>query len=169
MANRVTSCCTFVVDITVSFDVISLALRQLKGQSGANQKIGAAMPNRHLIVLILVFRLTESLLCFARPSSSFQNQSPTDGLATQVATLIINEYLADPPSGASGDANGDGVRDGTQDEFIELVNTGAVPLSIGMFTISDSAQIRFTFPAGKVIPAAECAVVFGGGAPIGAF
>ncbi|HEY3137313.1 MAG TPA: lamin tail domain-containing protein, partial [Blastocatellia bacterium] len=127
------------------------------------------MPNRHLIVLILVFRLTESLLSFALPSSSSQNQSPTDGLAPQVATLIINEYLADPPSGASGDANGDGVRDGTQDEFIELVNTGAVPLPIGMFTISDSAQTRFTFPAGKVISAGECAVVFGGGAPIGAF
>lgn len=39
------------------------------------------------------------------------------------ANLIINELLIDPPPGLAGDANGDGVRNGGQDEFIELVNT----------------------------------------------
>src|SRR5439155_18499842 len=83
--------------------------------------------------------------------------------------LIINEYLADPPAGAAGDANGDGTRDGTQDEFVELVNEGTAPLNIGLFTISDATTTRFTFPAGKVIPPGEAAVVFGGGTAIGAF
>src|SRR5207253_643028 len=36
--------------------------------------------------------------------------------------VIINEVLADPPDGIAGDANHDGVRDGTDDEFVELVN-----------------------------------------------
>ena len=34
--------------------------------------------------------------------------------------LIINEVLYDPPSGIEGDANGDGIREAQEDEFIEL-------------------------------------------------
>lgn len=127
------------------------------------------MLNRQLVALLLVPFLASPLVCFPPPSRGSQNQSGADVLAPQAATLIINEYLADPPSGAAGDANGDGVRDATQDEFIELVNNGTGPLSIGGFTISDATQIRFTFPLGKVIHAGECAVVFGGGTPTGAF
>ena len=89
------------------------------------------------------------------------------------APLIINEYLADPGGSGSGDlqgdANNDGTRDSADDEFVELVNTGNAPLNIGLFTISDAAQARFTIPAGKVIPPGESAVVFGGGTPTGAF
>src|SRR5207253_150690 len=65
--------------------------------------------------------------------------------------------------------NGDGIRDSTQDEFVELVNSGAAPLDIGSFTISDATQTRFTFPSGKIIPPGEAAVVFGGGTPTGSF
>ena len=94
-------------------------------------------------------------------------------LAPQVATLIVNEYLADPGGSSSGDlegdANGDGTRDSAADEFVELVNTGSAPLEVGLFTVSDGAQVRFTIPAGKVIPAGESALVFGGGTPTGAF
>ncbi len=87
----------------------------------------------------------------------------------QTAPLIINEYLADPASGAAGDANGDGVFNTTQDEFVELVNTGSAPLDVGGFTVSDALQVRFTIPANKIIPPGEAAVVFGGGVPAGAF
>jgi len=59
--------------------------------------------------------------------------------------LIINEYLADPPSGLAGDANGDGFRDSSKDEFVEVVNSGTVPLDVGHYSISDSTQVRFTF------------------------
>ncbi|MGB0513874.1 MAG: MBL fold metallo-hydrolase, partial [Wenzhouxiangellaceae bacterium] len=34
--------------------------------------------------------------------------------------VIINEILVDPATGASGDANGDGTRSATEDEFVEL-------------------------------------------------
>ena len=86
-----------------------------------------------------------------------------------VVTLVINEYLADPPDGPAGDANGDGTRDSAQDEFVEIVNSGPDPLPIGGFTISDAAQVRFTIPAGKTIPPGEAAIIFGGGTPAGAF
>ena len=82
---------------------------------------------------------------------------------------MINEYLADPPDGLSGDANNDGARDSAQDEFVEIINTSSAPVSIGGFTISDAAQVRFTIPPGKIIPPGEAAVVFGGGAPAGEF
>ena len=99
-------------------------------------------------------------LCSAQP---FQSNSP------QAATLIVNEYLADPPDGGVGDANGDGTRDAAQDEFVEIVNDGLASLDISLFTISDSTQVRFTIPAGKIVPPGEAAVIFGGGTPAGAF
>jgi lamin tail-like protein/IPT/TIG domain-containing protein len=88
--------------------------------------------------------------------------------AVQAAQIIINEYQADPDT-ASGDANGDGTSNSTQDEFVELVNAGSMPLLVGGFTLSDSIQVRFTIPSGKVIPPGEAAVIFGGGTPVGAF
>ncbi|HLG16370.1 MAG TPA: lamin tail domain-containing protein, partial [Blastocatellia bacterium] len=91
----------------------------------------------------------------------------------QAVPLIVNEYLADPPGSVAtdliGDANGDGVRSATQDEFVELVNTGTSPVNIGGFTISDATAVRFTFPVGTTIPAGEATVVFGGGTPAGPF
>ncbi|MCI0487323.1 MAG: lamin tail domain-containing protein [Blastocatellia bacterium] len=87
----------------------------------------------------------------------------------QVGTLIINEYLADPPTGPAGDANGDGVPSSTQDEFVELVNAGSTPIDISGFTISDALNMRFMFPSDKIIPAGEATVVFGGGTPTGDF
>lgn len=89
--------------------------------------------------------------------------------ASVTGALAINEYLADPPPGAAGDANGDGVRDAAQDEFVELVNTTAAPLDISGFTISDTTAVRFTVPPGRAIPPGEAAVVFGGGTPTGPF
>ena len=122
-----------------------------------------------LFALVLASCFLVSALASRRPRVS----SPAAQLTAQSATLIVNEYLADPPGSTAtdliGDANGDGVRDATQDEFVELVNNGASPLDISLFTISDAMQTRFTFPGGKVIPPGEAAVVFGGGTPTGAF
>jgi hypothetical protein len=126
------------------------------------------MLKRKPLTLIVAFVIVTGTLLPVLASRLHQHRSPS-ALMPAVATLIINEYLADPPDGTAGDANGDGVRDATQDEFIELVNSGAVPLDISLFTISDATQTRFTVPSGKVIPAGEAAVVFGGGTPTGAF
>lgn len=84
--------------------------------------------------------------------------------------VFINEILSDPPDGIGGDANHDGVRDGTQDEFIELVNgTATEDINVGGWTIrtravgSTTETTRFTFSAGATLPAGEGIVVFGGG------
>jgi len=82
--------------------------------------------------------------------------------------LIINEVLYDPPSGISGDANGDGTREAQEDEFIEFVNLGGI-LDLSGYTVHDNAQERHIFPQGTVLPSGGVLVLFGGGNPTGAF
>lgn len=84
--------------------------------------------------------------------------------------VVINEILADPPSGAAGDANGDGRRDSNLDEFVELLNTGLRPVELSGWQVCDrgtSEGRRFTFPADTWIGPGERVVLFGGGTPIG--
>lgn len=88
--------------------------------------------------------------------------------------LVINEILADPhpddpPADPNGDANGDGVRDSSEDEFLELVNVSGSDLDLSGWTISDGVALRHTFPADTIVPDNCAVVVFGGGAPTGAF
>ncbi len=84
--------------------------------------------------------------------------------------VLFNEVLADPPDGAAGDANHDGIRDSSDDEFTELVNTTAHDLDISGYQLlsrSSSATtdtLRHTFASGTILPACSAAVVFGGGA-----
>ena len=84
-------------------------------------------------------------------------------------TLIINEVLFDPAADAPGDANGDGVRSSSADEFIEIVNTGTEAVDISGFTLSDDDGGDFTFPANTTLAAGQAAVLFGGGTPTGNF
>ncbi|MBC7911631.1 MAG: lamin tail domain-containing protein, partial [Pyrinomonadaceae bacterium] len=83
--------------------------------------------------------------------------------------IFINEALADPPDGIAGDANHDGVRSGTDDEFIELVNAQADDVNISGWTVKTRAvggtteTTRHVFAAGTVIPAHDALVIFGGG------
>lgn len=78
-------------------------------------------------------------------------------------TVIFNEILADPPLDLAGDANADGTRSATEDEFVELVNHGDVAVELGGYTIADGVGVRFTFPAGALLAPGAAAVVFGGG------
>src|SRR5262249_8203187 len=45
-------------------------------------------------------------------------------------TLVVNEVLAGPSAGKDGDANLGGARDGSQDEFIGLVNSTSAAMNI---------------------------------------
>lgn len=121
-----------------------------------------------LLVSSLLFAVCRSFESTARVRKSEPRNRKLQ-IKSQASMLIINEYLADPPAGATGDANGDGTTNATQDEFVELVNSGNEPLDISGFTISDAIQVRFTIPSGKIIPPGESAVVFGGGTPTGPF
>ncbi|WP_166832093.1 beta strand repeat-containing protein [Thalassoroseus pseudoceratinae] len=83
---------------------------------------------------------------------------------------VINEVLFDPASGVpDGDANGDGVRSASGDEFVEVINTGPGTLDISGWTLSDDDGGDFTFPAGTILQENQALVLFGGGTPAGAF
>src|SRR5215216_967323 len=129
------------------------------------------MPNRRIPNLLFYWSLISCTLFFtcSREASVLKPGDREVRTSFAAAMVVINEYLADPPPALAGDANGDGTRDAAQDEFVELVNTGAAPLDISGFTIRDATGVRFTIPPGKIMPAGEAAVVFGGGVPTGSF
>ena len=80
--------------------------------------------------------------------------------------VVINEVFADPPSGDRGDANRDGLRHTSEDEFVEILNTGLDTISIGGWQLSDrkpGSKGPFTFPPGTKIAPGEYIVLFGGG------
>jgi len=103
--------------------------------------------------------------CPDEPGPAINNGCPWKG-------LIINEVLYDPPGGNPtdlvGDANGDGIREAQEDEFVEIYND-SLDYDISGFTLSDASQLRHTFPAGTIIPTRGVIVVFGGGTPTGTF
>ena len=104
----------------------------------------------------------------------------SDGLASNAAqvtfaggstrNVVINEVLADPPDGLSGDANHDGVRNSNDDEFIELVNTEGAAANLSGWTIRTRASsgtnetTRHTFAPNTLLLGGESMVIFGGGA-----
>lgn len=89
---------------------------------------------------------------------------PDFGPGPQSGQLIINEVLYSPPTGNDGDANKDGARDSTDDEFVELVNTTNDTLHLGGVTLQDdSGKVLFTFPQGIKVNGLQAVVIFGGG------
>ncbi len=92
-----------------------------------------------------------------------------NGVAEPVeGALIVSEALADPPG--DSDPNGDGVRDATDDEFVEIVNRAPFPIAMAGVTISDSTSVRFTFgPDSRPLAPGHAIVIFGGGTPTGRF
>ncbi|MDP6528293.1 MAG: lamin tail domain-containing protein [Gemmatimonadota bacterium] len=82
-------------------------------------------------------------------------------------SMVLNEILADPPPESAGDANGDGVRDTADDEFVELYNAGSDPVDLSGGSVSDATAARHEFAQGTVVPPGGFLVVFGGGAPSG--
>ena len=84
-------------------------------------------------------------------------------------SVVINEIHADPASDISGDANGDGVRHFSDDEFVEIVNNTGADLDMSGWEIRDNDNPVHVFPEGTTIPDQCAVVVFGGGTPTGAF
>lgn len=88
--------------------------------------------------------------------------------------FVLNEVLYDPPSGSPGDANGDGIRDANDDEFVELVNSSATSLDISGYKLYDADRLSINtanheFPANTILNPGQAVVVFGGGTPTGNF
>lgn len=112
--------------------------------------------NNYIITFILI-------LAFGTIHAS-QNKQTFQGVA-----LVINEFHADPASGIAGDANRDGVRGTSDDEFVEIYNNSVNSVDISGWTLSDASSIRHTFPSGSIVEGNCSIVVFGGGSPTGAF
>ncbi len=98
----------------------------------------------------------------------------SNGDGTPDQGFIINEVLYDPPGGEAGDANGDGTRSASEDEFIEFVNDSDQPVDLSGFTLFDADMLetgtpRHVFPEGTIIPPLGVYVLFGGGSPSGDF
>lgn len=82
--------------------------------------------------------------------------------------IIINEVYADAGE-VYGDANGDGVVNPIQDQFVEIVNNAENSVDLSGWRVSDALETRYVFPAGTVLPSGRAAVIFGGGSPSGYF
>jgi len=90
---------------------------------------------------------------------------PTANATTGVAPVfVINEILADPDA-TNGDANGDGVVNTTDDEFVEIVNRSGYSVDISNWVIADGYSDRHTVTDGTTIGDGVALVVFGGGTP----
>jgi hypothetical protein len=85
------------------------------------------------------------------------------GAPPAAAAIVLNEVLADPAE----DANGDGSVHATQDEFIELANTGPSDVSLAQWRLADGVQVRHVFADSAVVPGYGFLIVFGGGTPQG--
>ncbi len=108
-----------------------------------------------------------------RADARDSNSVAVDFAGDSSRDIVINEFLADPPDGASGDANHDGLRSPSDDEFVELVNntSNRVDLDLSGYQILTRAgsgtndTVRHTFAPGTILPACTAIVVFGGGNP----
>jgi len=81
------------------------------------------------------------------------------------AFIVINEFLADPAADLSGDSNQDGVRSGSADEFIEILNFSDTAMDISGWSLTDAVSTRHVFPSTTVLSSFEYLVVFAGGSP----
>ena len=79
--------------------------------------------------------------------------------------IVINEILADPPAREAGDANGDGVRSASNDEFIELFNQSEEAIDVSDWYLSDATKVRHVFSVQSIIRPLATFVIFGGGSP----
>ena len=115
------------------------------------------MSSRRLTAIVLLTILLSPLV------------GPRQALAADPGDMVINEIHADPASGLPGDANGDGVQNFSDDEFVEIYNDSAGDLDLSGWTLSDGFGLRHTFPGGSVVTTGCSVVVFGGPTPTGTF
>ena len=88
---------------------------------------------------------------------------------TSQAQVVINEVYYNPASGLQGDANADGVRSASQDEFVELVNSTNATINVSSWTLADDDGVFFTVPVNTNLFAHQAMLIFGGGLPNGTF
>lgn len=84
---------------------------------------------------------------------------------------VITEVLFAVPTGEDGDANRDGKRTATGDEFVELMNPHDRAIDLKGYVLTDrneesNRQVKFVFPACRLAPGAVVVVFNGEGSKI---
>jgi hypothetical protein len=75
----------------------------------------------------------------------------------------VEEVLAAVPSGIEGDANGDGVRDAYDDEFVEIANRASDSVGLRGIELAVNGAVKYRFDVTDCLPARGVLTVFGGG------
>jgi len=147
------------------------------------------MRNQYLVLIIIIFSFsckTEDvepivtppvntvLGCTDANAVNYNSDANFDNGCCKYQNLILNEVLYDPPSGNVGDANGDGIRDANNDEFIEIVNVSNQSIDISGYEFYDATNLsqgmpNHIVPQGTILNSNSAYVVFGGGNPTGSF
>ena len=106
-------------------------------------------------------------LMFASPKEPICSSSTVE----EAGKLVFNEILLDPPNDhKSGDANHDGIFQFTQEQFIEIVNAGNIPVCLAGWTLEGKEQTgKHLFPLSQTLAPGKALVVFNGGIPTGDF
>lgn len=71
--------------------------------------------------------------------------------------VLLNEILADPGI----DWDGDGTANFKDDEWVEIVNSGPVPVVLDDYRLSDGGTLAFRFGFSGTLPAGAVKVVYG--------
>jgi hypothetical protein len=108
--------------------------------------------------------------CEVTAGAGVMGTGPKEDVVVTCRTLrlVIDEVHARPASDLYGDANHDGVRSGTQDEFVELLNADSLPLDVAGWMLrrgTSTMTTVYTFPTGTVLDPGQRVVIFGGGTP----
>ena len=96
-----------------------------------------------------------------QPDATDPPDKCNEGRGPNAADLVLNELLPNVPPGPDGDANGDGLRDAFDDEFVELVNTSESTLDLDGVTLKEGRDTKTSLD-GVCLPPSTALVVFGG-------
>lgn len=104
----------------------------------------------------------------AQPDAAVATDAPATlcerGEPPSPGDLALNEVLVNVPGGDAGDANGDGVRDAYDDEFVEVVNRTDRVLDLTGVSVRNGSADKFVFGP-TCLEERQAAIIFGGGAP----
>lgn len=144
-----------------------ITLTQTTGTSATVTPSSPATPSNGCVTFNITPNADGENIAFTATSGTLTSAMTGNIIVNEAPNLVINEIHSDPDGSILGDANGDGVRDGTDDEFVEFINNGSSALDLSGFEISDEVQVRHVFPSGSIVPAGGFITVFGGGSPTG--
>lgn len=105
---------------------------------------------------MLITLLATCALNTLQPAPTGKDQkasAPAQNLKLTYPHPLISEVLYAVPTGTDGDANGDGSRSATGDEFVELVNPHDKAINLKGYTLTDSREVKYEDdPAAKPGP-----------------